>query len=165
MFSTKLSVLAAALSFGLFAAGCAAEATEQTSSSDSEVRSQTFVDVKDGTFKLYDEPRSEPSDACDIHTVLTLTHDESGASATLKDVVTGVCFIYVKPNERTFRLTWDTNRCGVQTFSGETSVDGETHFIAITDNRRSLCNEKLDAQVVVEEYDHSGVVTTRYTQK
>lgn len=164
MFTNK-SVVAAFVSFGLFATGCAAEQSEQTGSSDSEVRTQTFVDVKEGTFKLYDEPRSEPTDACDVHTVLTLTHDESGEFATLKDVVTGVCFLYVRPNERTFRLSWETNRCGVQTFSGETSVDGETHHIAITDNRRNLCNEKAQAEVVVDEYDQSGVVTTRYTKQ
>ena len=168
MFSTKLSVLAAVVSFGLFATGCAAEPTEPTASSDSEVRTtQTFVDVdvKDGTFKLYEDPASEVSDACDIHTVLTLTHDESGATATLRDVVTGVCFLYVKPNERTYRLSWKTDRCGTQTFSGETAFDGETHHIAITDYRRSLCEAKHPAEVVVDEYDQSGVVTTRYTQQ
>jgi hypothetical protein len=168
MFSTKLSVLAAVVSFGLFATGCAAESSEQTASSDSEVRTtQTFaeVDVQDGTFKLYEDPTSKPSDACDIHTVLTITHEESGVTATLRDVVTGVCFLYVKPNERSYRLSWETNRCGTQTFSGETAFDGETHHIAITDYRRSLCENKSKAEVVVDEYDQSGVVTTRYTQQ
>lgn len=165
MFSTKFSVLAAVVSMGLFAAGCAAEQNEDVSSSDSEVRTETFVDVQAGTFSLYEEPSSTPSDACDVHTVLTIATDESGAVATLRDVVTGVCFLYVEPNERSFKLTTETNRCGTQTLGGETSVDGETHFISITDNRRRLCAGKVSADVVVEEYDTAGVHTTRYTQQ
>lgn len=165
MFTTKLSVLAAVISFGLFAAGCAAEQTEETASSDSEVRTtQTFVDVEDGTFKLYDEPKTEPTDACDVHTVLTIAHDEAGATATLRDVVTGYCYLYVMPNERTYKLAADVNRCNTTTFSGETSVDGEARYITITDSRHTLC-DRMDAQIVVDEYDGSGVVTTRYTQK
>lgn len=166
MFTTKLSVLTAVVSFGLFAAGCAAEQTEQTGSSDSEVRTeQTFVGIKDGSFKLYDAPRAEPTDACDVHTVLTLTHDESGATATLRDVVTGVCYLYVMPNERTFKLSFEVNRCNQTTFHGETNVRGETHYLTITDSRAAMCDRMADAQIVVDEYDGTGVVTTRYTQE
>lgn len=167
MFTTKLSALAAVVSFGLFAAGCAAESTEQAaSSSESEMRStESFVDFADGTFSLYDAPSSEVTEACDVHTVLTLTHGKKGATATLRDVVTGVCYLYVLPNERTFELAVDTNRCGTQTFSGETTTDGETHHLAITDNRNSLCETKSAALVIVDEYGQDGAVTTRYTQK
>lgn len=165
MFTTKLPVLAALVSFGLFAAGCAAESTESSASSESQVRTETFVAVHEGTFRLYDEPRAEPTEACDIHTVLTLTHDESGSTATLRDVVTGVCFLYVYPNGRSYRLSWRSDRCGSQTFDGETSVDGETRRITITDNRQRLCNDVVVAAIVVDEIDQNGAVTTRYTQQ
>jgi hypothetical protein len=163
MFS-KLSGLAAVVSFGLFTMGCAAEATDSAASSDSEVRSQTFVDFKEGTFALYDAPNFEPTDACDVHTVLTLSHGKDGATATLRDVVTGVCFLYVEPNERTFTLSSAVNRCNVQTFSGETKVDGEVRHIAIIDSRASLC-DTAKADIVVDEYDQTGVVTSRFTQQ
>jgi hypothetical protein len=167
MFTTKLSVLAAVVSFGLFAAGCAAEETEQAASTDSDVTTtQTFVDFEPGTFKLYDEPNAEPAEACDIHTVLELTHDgDNNARATLRDVVTGVCYLYVLPNERSFKLSYEMTRCGAEIFSGETSVNGATHHIAITDNRKSLCQDDHKADLIVDEYDQTGVVTTRYTRK
>lgn len=168
MFSTKLAALAAVVSFGLFAAGCAAETESASSSTESDVRtSESFVDFADGTFSLYDAPNSEVTEACDVHTVITLTHsDKGGASATLRDVVTGVCYLYVLPNERTFELTVDTNRCGTQTFSGETQVAGETRHLAITDSRKSLCAaQKGVAELIVDEYGQDGAVTTRYTQK
>lgn len=146
---------------GLFAGGCAAPPSESAATSDDALRGGE--DFRAGEFKLYADPETTPLPECDVHTLLVLKSKNGKAVAEMRDLVRGVCEIYVEPNAREFALEYEMDRCGSLTLSGEAIVAGQKRHVAITDHRQRLCYDHQPAALVVDEYDALGNVTTRFS--
>jgi hypothetical protein len=141
---SSLSLLAALVLTSL--TGCAATAVTEGEDVSSDALAKTAIE----SFKLYARPGVVPSLDCDVHTELTL----SGV-ATLREVVGGVCEIYVEPNERSYRLEVAGTDCGSVIYSGKASRGGKAISVTITDHRGRTCRDVREADIVVEE---TGVV-------
>src|SRR6185437_11168650 len=135
MFSTtKLSVIALLSFVALFGTGCAAQASDGTASTDSDLAvtpGQAVASLESGTFNLYNEPTASTTVACNVHTQLTFSNNGNSTHASLRDVAQGPCGIYVVPNDREYDLKVASNSCGSVTFAGEMTVGASTHHIAI----------------------------------
>jgi hypothetical protein len=159
---TKFSLLAAVVSFGLFVGGCAAQSDDAAQASDSDL-SASQIEITPGTFDLFSAPKGA-NVGCSIKTILTLTTDGNTAHASLKNVSSGICAVYVMPDVREFDLKLDSSACGSDTFSGESIVNGVERHVSITDNRGRSCRDFVPAKIVLEETDATNAQVTRYTQ-
>jgi hypothetical protein len=161
--SIKLSFLSLGLALSFVAAGCAADTTE--TEDDDLVSTEEAIkaaSLKPGTFKLYDEPRQEPSPFCDVHTVLELKN-AGGARAALHEKVSGMCKLAVFPDLREYRLRLDATACGSKIYKGSKRIDGKPRSITVTDHRSRTCKDLVPAKIIIEETDRFGAKQTKYS--
>jgi hypothetical protein len=117
------------------------------------------------TFKLYTEPNFQPNPTCDVHTLLVLETGPSGNKASLSNVLTGQCELFVSPNPRTYsNLQVEDDGCGSKVYTGQRSVGSEADLITITDNRARTCENVIPALIVVNEKSR-GFDRTLFSQK
>jgi hypothetical protein len=159
---TKFSAIAAVVSFGLFVGGCASQSSDDAQASDSDL-SASQIEIAPGTFDLFNSPKGS-NVGCSIKTVLTLTTDGDTAHASLKNVASGICAVYVMPDVREFDLKLESNTCGSETYSGDATVNGIERHISIVDNRGRTCRDFVPAKIVLNETDATNAQVTRYTQ-
>ncbi len=160
MLSKFASLLFLGLGASALIVGCTAEADSEAA--DDGVIAAT--QVTPGTFKLYAERTPERNEACDVHTVLELSNTTSprGARAALREGLIGACRIFVRPDERAYRLRFAGTACGSKIYTGETREGGVARSIKITDHRTRTCKDVVPATIVIEEIDASGASQTKY---
>ncbi len=118
------------------------------------------ANVTPGTFKLYATPNATPH-GCDIHTKLDLKA-ATYSTASLEEVVGGMCMVAVIPNPRTYRLRLAGTSCGSKIYTGSFKKAGKRSEIKITDHRSRMCMDVMPALIVVEE-TQNGDTTTKYS--
>jgi hypothetical protein len=150
----KLSLFSVGLLLSLSAVACATSGEDAASGDEAD---STGSRVTPGEFELGDAPHSVPTD-CDVHTHLSLK--DSPSTATLTEVVGGMCRLAVQPNERTYKLHLKQTDCGSLIYTGSLK-DGRS--ITITDNRARTCEDVLEALVVVQETNLSSYDSTTKT--
>jgi hypothetical protein len=145
--------------FSLFAlasilvAGCAVDTASEGDDDAVSTDEAIKAGIAPGTFKLYDEPRREPNASCDVHTAIELSSYRSGSRIDLRETVSGLCEIYVEPQERFYRLRFDGTACGSRIYKGQKKINGKTRSITVTDHRTRICRDLVPAKIVVEETD------------
>jgi len=161
--SIKLTLLSLGLALSCIVAGCAADTTaddeEDLVSSEDAIKA---AGLAAGTFKLYAEPRQEPSTFCDVHTVLELKNG-GGARAAIQEKVTGMCKLAVFPDLREYRLRLDETSCGSKIYKGSKRINGLRRTITLTDHRKRTCKDLVPAKIIVEETDRFGATQTKYS--
>lgn len=142
----------------LLAVACGSSADDAAAGDEAD---STGSRVASGEFELGDTPHSVPTD-CDVHTHLSLK--DSPSTATLSEVVGGMCRLAVMPNLRTYKLHLSKTDCGSLSYTGKLK-DGST--IRLTDHRARTCEDVVPAQIVVEETSLAGydsTTTTKYSR-
>jgi hypothetical protein len=141
--------------------GCSGADDSMADDQDVTVGESNGAKVTPGEFELGDQPHSIPS-ACDVHTHLSLKNDGS-STATLSEVVGGMCRLAVQPNLRTYRLRLSPKiDCGTKIYTGSIKRDGTSSSIKITDHRARTCEDVIPAAIIVEETvaGYPGPITT-----
>ena len=89
-------------------------------------------------------------DDCDVHTEMTLFFEEGVFKAKLENKLgpTSTCYIYVRPEVRTYQLTTGEHRCSSVTYFA-TADDGST--ITIKDHSTRECTDLKPAKFEVTE--------------
>jgi hypothetical protein len=137
----------------LLVAGCAVDSTADTDEDAVSAEEAVKAGIAAGTFKLYEQPRHQPNASCDVHTAIELSSYRSGSRIDLKNVVGGLCEIYVEPQERFYRLRFDGTSCGSRIYKGRKKINGKTRDITVTDHRTRMCRDLVPAKIIVEETD------------
>ncbi len=125
--------------------------------------SPVAADVSPGLVKLYTDRDARPSPGCDVHTNLVLASSGGVASASMMDVVSGFCEIFINPNPRTYAITAKIDGCGSKTYAGTTVVEAKAMSVKILDHRARLCDDGKKNAVEVEEQSAGAVVSKVYS--
>jgi hypothetical protein len=147
-----LSVAALALALAPFAVACGGtDAGDDLADGDDVTEDEAnTARITPGDFKLYDEPRANPTPGCDVHTKLSLSA-QGGSKAKLEEAVDGFCEIAVFPNPRTYRLRLAGTGCGSKTYTGSVRKGGKQYKVEITDHRTRTCRDLVPAKIIVKE--------------
>ena len=150
------SLFAVATVFGVsvLSAGCAVDASAEADEDAVSAEEAIKAGIAPGSFKLYGVPNAQPNAMCDVHTAIELSSYRSGSRIDLREVVGGVCEIYVEPQERFYRLRFDGTSCGSRIYKGKKKINGKTREITVTDHRTRMCRDLVPAKIIVEETDH-----------
>jgi hypothetical protein len=81
------------------------------------------------------------------------------STATLTEIVGGLCRLSMAPNARTYHLRLAKNDCGSHVYVGGTYGSSVT----ITDHRARTCADAIPADVIVVE-TIGGTTTTKYSR-
>jgi hypothetical protein len=168
-FAMSLSHISFFGAFGLIlsaTAGC----TAQPSSSEATTSSVAAA-LTGETFRLYDEPNTEPGGRCDVHTVLTFApeeHEDSNPEAVvrhahLRDTLVGDCRRAVDPDPRTYVLRLEDVSCGSKIYTARLTTEGTPRFISVTDHSTRICKDLVPARIIVTEDSLAGDSRTLYS--
>jgi hypothetical protein len=145
---------------------CGQENDRSSAVSDAARLSDQAV-VTEGTFKMYSQARITPETFCDLHAVLSLTHTEAGAVASLSNGLSGICEIAVAENLRSYALTAVATSCGSVTYKGKLTKPADDKGIAdtieLTDHRTRTCRDLQPARIIVRQNFSDGSITTLYS--
>lgn len=119
--------------------------------------------AKTENFRMYSQPDAKPNRNCDIHTNLHIEYGKDGIMATMKEVVGGICQIFVEPNERTYAAPVQQDECGATVYAYLARGTGQPIF-KLVDNRTMTCDKVVPAMIVVTESDENGNTVTLYSK-
>ncbi len=112
-------------------------------------------------FKLYPMPDAIVNQSCDIHTKLLLEVVGNIGTAKLSDHVGGFCEIFVPENKRSYQLVLKETNCGSKTYQ---QTEDAVEAIEVIDNRSRLCEDIVQALIVLKEYGPQGTERELYSK-
>jgi hypothetical protein len=152
--------LIASTMLGAMATGCAAPVAdaEGEQSADGSELAVTPINIQPGLFKLYSSPSARPNPGCDVHTNLVIAGVGNTKTASLIDVVSGVCELAVVPNPRSYVLKAKDVGCGSFKYIGTAITGAKTGSIEISDNRFRLCDNSIGASIETREFNKGKLI-------
>ena len=106
----------------------------------------------EGSFNLFSEPKYQPKGFCDRGVHLELEYHSFGQrKATIENFVSGVCKIYVEPNNRAYNLRSIKYNNGLVVHSGSRETERGCHTVEIIDARMSDYKSLVPALIVIRE--------------
>ncbi len=112
-----------------------------------------------GQFSMYDDAPHKPT-GCDTGISLTLDEGElTGPVALMSDFVSGLCEIYVIPNQRFAPLDLEATSCGSKIWKGVYENDQGRWQVKVTDHRTRLCRDIVPARVILEISQYDDIFT------
>jgi len=149
--------------FAMLAVACGgAGGADDGEGDDVTVGESNGARVTPGEFELDVAPHGVAT-ACDVHTHLVLASDPT-STATLSEVVGGMCRLAVQPNVRSYRLRLAKTECGSRHYTGSVHDADGTRSIAIDDHRARTCDDAIPSRIVVTETLPGAATTTKYAR-
>ncbi|HEY8076610.1 MAG TPA: hypothetical protein VIF62_20940 [Labilithrix sp.] len=147
---------------GLVAVACGGAGDDSGDDDDVTVGESNGARVTPGAFELDVTPHGVAT-ACDVHTHLVLA-SEPTSTATLSEIVGGMCRLALDPNVRSYRLRLAKTECGSRHYTGSVHDERGTRAIAIDDHRARTCDDVVPAQIVVTETLPGAAATTKFAR-